>query len=85
MSYFEVKEIGHARDRDNRVILVGDYVCYEEDVTSQRVDKIVRNYGGNVLFLHNGLRTIAHECWLQDEEYIKVTGKRNELFRKTIR
>ena len=64
MSFYSVREIDHARDRNNAVILVGNQVFYEQDVTSQKVEKIVHNYGGAVLFLKNGLRFAAHECWI---------------------
>lgn len=59
--------LDHARTRDDDIIKVGDLVFYEQDKTSAKVDKIVHNYGGPVLFFNNGVREAAERCWIKKD------------------
>ena len=59
------KLLDHARTRDDDIVKVGDLVFYEEELTSAKVEKIVHNYGGAVLFFDNGVRAVAYNCWIK--------------------
>jgi hypothetical protein len=61
------KILDHARDRDDVIVRVGDYIHYWRMETSVRIEKIVHNYGGAVLFFNNGDRAAAMDCWVPNE------------------
>ena len=51
-------------------VQAGDMVMCDSFYGSDHgvIDSIVLNYGGAVLFLRNGTRVPAHECWLEYED-----------------
>lgn len=67
MSQIKYRELDHARVRDDKIVKVNDwvkYLDYDEVEKSLKIEKIVHNRGGAVLFFVGGIRAVAENCWL---------------------
>ena len=68
MNIINHKELDHARIRDDKIVYKGNwvqYLDYDDVEKTLKIEKIVHNRGGAVLFFEGGIRAVAENCWVQ--------------------